>query len=272
MLAYVYAMLGHFGLLAPADAFPVAKAAGLRALEIDETLAGVHFSLGIVRLLYDWDWPGSLADIQKGLSLAPNDAAGHFAYGEWLTVMGRLEEAVAEMEHAHDLDPLSSPISANLAAGYSFVRKHDRALDQIRKTVELDPQFYASQALFAVLLARAGRYDEAFVEAHKCILLPGFELRGQTTLGVVCALAGREQEARKAAAEIESQPPADRLASGLAAIYSVLGDRDLAFKFLEESFKVRFSNLVFIRHAPELRNLRGDPRFISLLRRIGLPS
>lgn len=186
--------------------------------------------------------------------------------------MGRLEEAVAEMEHAHDLDPLSSPISANLAAGYSFVRKHDRALDQIRKTVELDPQFYASQALFAVLLARAGRYDEAFVEAHKCILLPGFELRGQTTLGVVCALAGREQEARKAAAEIESQPPADRLASGLAAIYSVLGDRDLAFKFLEESFKVRFSNLVFIRHAPELRNLRGDPRFISLLRRIGLPS
>ena len=160
-------MLGHFGALAPGDAFPKAKAAALRALEIDETFAGVHFSLGVVRLLYDWDFPGAEAEIQRGLQLAPNDANGHFAYGEWLTAMGRFEEAVVELERALDLDPLSSPIGANLASAYAFVRQYDRAFAQIRKTVELDPSFIAAQSLLAVLLSRAGYFEGAVAEVEK---------------------------------------------------------------------------------------------------------
>jgi serine/threonine protein kinase len=195
VLAYVYCMLGFFGALDPAGAFPKAKAAALRALEIDETFAGVHISLGVVRLLYDWDWPGAETEIQRGLQLAPNDASGHFAYGEWLTAMGRFEEAVVELERALDFDPLSSPISANLASAYSFVRQYDRALEQIRKTVELDPSFIPAQALFALLLARVGNFDDALAEVEKYLSLPLSDWRGRGLLGVVYAIGGRAEEA-----------------------------------------------------------------------------
>jgi serine/threonine protein kinase/Flp pilus assembly protein TadD len=271
VLAYVYSMLGHFGTLAPADAFPKAKAAALRALEIDETFAGVHFSLGVVRLLYDWDWSGAETEIQRGLQLAPNDAAGHFAYGEWLTAMGRFEEAIVELERALDLDPLSSPISANLASAYSFVSQYDRALEQIRKTVELDPSFFAAQALLALLLSRAGYFEDAVAEAQKCLSLPGYELRGKGTLGVVYAIGGRTEEAMKIAGELENQPQLRKLTSGLPHIYGALGNRDQALKWLEEAYEARVSNLVFVCQAPELKSLHGDPRFEELLRRIGLP-
>jgi TolB-like protein/Flp pilus assembly protein TadD len=272
VLAYVYCMLGHFGTLAPADAFPKAKAAALRALELDETFAGVYFSLGLVRLLYDWDLPGAETEIQRGLQLAPNDAAGHFAYGEWLTAMGRFEEAILELERALDLDPLSSPISANLAAAYSFVRQYDRALEQIRKTVELDPSFIAAQAVLALLLARAGNFDDAVAEVQKYLFLPGSDWRGTGLLGVVYAIAGRAEEAMRIAGELENQPQLRKLTSGLPHIYGALGDRDRALNWLEEAYHARVSNLVFICRAPELESLHGDPRFEELLRRIGLPA
>jgi len=272
LLAYVYSMLGHFGNLAPADAFPKAKAAALRALEIDETFASVHFSLGVVRLLYDWDWSGAETEIQRGLQLAPNDAGGHFAYGEWLTAMGRFEEAVVELERALDLDPLSSPIGANLASAYCFVHQYDRGLAQIRKTVELDPSFIAAQSLLALLLSRAGYFEGAIAEVQKFLSLPGSDLRGKTTLGLVYAITGRTEEARRIAGELENQPQLCRLTSGLPNIYGALGDQERTLQWLEEAYQARVSNLVFVCRAPELKTLHGNPRFQELVRRIGLPA
>jgi serine/threonine protein kinase/Tfp pilus assembly protein PilF len=272
LLAYVYSMLGHFGNLAPADAFPKAKAAALRALQIDETFASVHFSLGVVRLLYDWDWSGAEAEIQRGLQLAPNDANGHFAYGEWLTAMGRFEEAVVELERALDLDPLSSPIGANLASAYCFVHQYDRGLAQIRKTVELDPSFIAAQSLLALLLSRAGYFEGAIAEVQKFLSLPGSDLRGKTTLGLVYAITGRTEEARRIAGELENQPQLCRLTSGLPNIYGALGDQERTLQWLEEAYQARVSNLVFVCRAPELKTLHGNPRFQELVRRIGLPA
>jgi non-specific serine/threonine protein kinase len=271
LLAYVYCMLGHFGALPSRDAFPKAKGAVLRALELDRSLAGAHFSLAAVRLLYDWDFAGAKAAIQKGMSLAPNDASGHFAYGEWLTAMGRLDDAVEELRRALDLDPLSAPIGANLAAAYSFIGRYDQALEQIRKTIELDPSLGPVQALFAVLLARAGYYDEALTEARKCIALPGADLRGRTALALVYAIGGKQEEALKIAGEIEAQPHERKISSGLAYIYGALGCRHQALDRLEEAYQARVSNLVFIGQSPELRSLHAEPRFEDLLRRIGLP-
>jgi serine/threonine protein kinase/Flp pilus assembly protein TadD len=272
LLAYVYCMLGHFGALAAADAFPKAKAAALRALEIDETSAGAHFSLAVVHLLHDWDWSGAETEIQTGLQLAPNDAAGHFAYGEWLTAMGRFEDAIVELERALDLDPLSSPISANLASAYSFVRQYDRALEQIRKTIELDPSFVAAQTLLALLLARAGYFDDAVAEAQKCLSPDGSDWKCKTILGVVYAVAGRTEEAMRIAAELENLPQLRKFTSGLPHIYGALGDRDRALNWLEEAYQARVSNLVFVCRTPELESLQGDPRFEELLGRIGLPA
>jgi tetratricopeptide (TPR) repeat protein len=184
--------------------------------------------------------------------------------------MGRFEEAVVELERALDLDPLSSPISANLASAYSFVRQHDRALEQIRKTVELDPSFIAAQGLLAVMLSRAGYFDDAVAEAQKCLSLPGSDLRSKIFLGRVYAIAGRAEEAMRIAGELENQPQLRKLTSSLPYIYGALGDRDRALKWLEEAYQARVSNLVFICRAPEVESLHGDPRFEELLRRIGL--
>jgi TolB-like protein/Flp pilus assembly protein TadD len=271
LLGYVYSMLGYFGVLSPKDAFPRAKAAAIRALALDDANAAGHFTLGLVHFLYEWEWSGSETEIKRGLSLAPNDAAGQFLYGEWLVVMNRLDEALARIERALDLNPLSSAISVNLASVYYLTGQTDRALEQARKTIELDPSFVAGPAFFAVLLARLGRYEEAIAKARACQSMPGSDLRGRSTLAQVYAMAGRRAEALEIAGSLEAEPPIRKLNSNLPHIYGVLGLREKALGALEQQYEERVSSLLFARHAPELISVRDDPRFAELLCRIGLP-
>ncbi len=271
LLAYVYSMLGYFGVLPPKEAFPRAKAAAIRALELDDTIAAGHFSLGIVHFLYEWDWSAAETEIKRGLSLAPNDAAGQFLYGEWLLVMNRLDEALARIELAFDLNPLSSPISANLASAYYLTGQTDRALEQMRKTIELDPSFVPGPAFLAVLLARLGRYEEAIAKALACQSMPGSDLRGRSTLALVYAMAGRRAEALEIAASLEAEPQLRKLNANLPHIYGVLGLREKVLAALEQQYEERVSSLLFARRAPELTSLHDDPKFAELLCRIGLP-
>lgn len=170
-------MLGYFCVMSPKEAFPKTKTAAIRALELDDAIAAGHFSLGIVHFLYEWNWSAAETQIIRGLRLAPNDAAGHFLYGEWLVAMNRLNEALTRIQHALNLHPLSSPISANLASVYYLVGQTGRALEQMRQTKELDPSFIPGPAILAVLLARLGRYEEAISEALACKSMPGSDLR-----------------------------------------------------------------------------------------------
>jgi TolB-like protein/Flp pilus assembly protein TadD len=264
VLAYIYGMLGYAGALAPADAFPKSRAAALRALQIDETDVSAQVWLGLVKLFYDWDWQGAEIEIRRALYLGANDPASHFAHGVWLLAMGRCEESILEMKRAIELDPLSSPINAFTIAAYSGARQYDNALEQCRKTLELDPTFVAARAHLAALLVRLGRSEEAIAEAQK--------LRGKSALGRVYAIAGRTAEARTIAQELESQAKPASLASALPYIYAILGDRDRAFYWLEEAYLARVSELVFISQAADCDGLRGDPRFEDLLRRIGIPA
>lgn len=263
ILAYMYGMLGYAGVLPPADAFPKSRAAALRALEIDETDVNARVWLGLVLLFYDWDWQRAEIEIRIALDLGPNDPASHFAYAVWLLAVGRFDESILEMKQAIELDPLSSPINAFMIAAYSGARRYEHALEQCRKTLELDPTFVAARAHLATLLARLGRHDEAISEAEN--------LRGKSTLGRVYAIAGRIEEAREIAEELERQADPGKLATALPYIYAILGDRDRAFYWLEEAYRARVSELVFISHVPDCDGLRGDPRFEDLLRRIGFP-
>ena len=271
-LAYMYGMLGYSGVLAAADAYPQSRAAALRALEIDETDVSAHVWLGLVQLFYDWDWLGAENEIRTALDLGPNDSASHFAYGVWLLAAGRCEESILELRRALDLDPLSSPINAFMIAAYSGARRYDHALEQCRKTLELDPTFIPARAHRAALLARLGRQDEAILEAEEFYALTGADLRGKSALGRVYAIAGKSEAARKIAEELESQAKPADLASALPYIYAALGDRERAFYWLEEAYRGRVSELVFISHARDCDDLRGDPRFEDLLRRIGIPA
>ncbi len=271
LLAYAYCMLGYFGVVAPKDAFPKAKAAAITALELDDRSARSHFSLGMVQFLYEWDWTAAESAIKRGLNLTPNDPAGHFLYGELLIAMGCDGQALKHLELALDLNPLSSPIAVNLAGAYYLAGQTHRALEQAQRTEELDPSFIPASAFLAVLLARLGRHEEAIAEALKCISLPGSDLRGRSTLGFVYGLAGRSKEALDIAISLEAEPFLRRVNCSLPYIYGVLGLRDKALASLQEACEVRVSSLVFAHRAPELRCLYQEPRFAELLGRIGLP-
>jgi tetratricopeptide (TPR) repeat protein len=190
----------------------------------------------------------------------------------WLLATGRCEESILAMKKALELDPLSSPINAFTIAAFSGARQYEQALEQCRTTLELDPAFLVARAQRAGLLARLGRCEEAIEEAQKFYALTAADIRGKSTLGRVYAIAGRVEDARKIAEELESQARPSNLASGLPYIYAALGDRDRALYWLEEAYRARVSELVFISHAPDCDGLRGDPRFKDLLRRIGIPA
>src|SRR5262249_26691627 len=136
-----YSGLGLLGFLAPAETFPQAKAAALRALEIDGSLAESHSALGIVRLYYEWDWAGAEVALQRALEVNSKYAWGHAFWSEWLSIMGRSQEAIAEAQLGIELDPLSASLNFKLGQHLCDGRHYDRAIDQLHKTLELDPHF-----------------------------------------------------------------------------------------------------------------------------------
>jgi Tfp pilus assembly protein PilF len=140
-LADCYNMLGDYAFVLPHDSYPKAKAAAIKALEIDEHLAEAHNSLALVKLYYDWDFPAAEREFKRALELNPNYATAHQWYGEYLMVTGRFDESLAEMRRAQELDPLSPII--NTAVGYAFwhARRYDQAIEQLRKTLEMEPNF-----------------------------------------------------------------------------------------------------------------------------------
>jgi TolB-like protein len=182
VLAHMYGMLGYAGVLPPIDAFPRSRAAALRALEIDETDVNARVWLGLVMLFYDWDWQRAETEIRTAVNLGPNDPASHFASGVWLLAVGRFEESILEMKQAIELGSLSSPINAFMIAVYSGARQYEQALEQCRKTLELDPTFVAARAHLAALLARLGRYDEAIAEVQKFYAFTGGDVRDERTV------------------------------------------------------------------------------------------
>ncbi len=271
-LAYLFSAIGFFGSLPPMEAFPKAKAAAVRALEIDPSLANAHAVLAFVRLAYDWDWPGAEAECRRALELAPHLPGGHYAYSHWCVTQGRCEEATTEARRALDLDPLSLPYNFNLGAIYYYTRRYDAAIEQLQKTSELDPSFVAAHRVLAVLYARKGMSEEAMAEAEKALASSGANLSGKIALGMVSAVTGKQSEARRILEELEQEsgPPYFSRAVPCALIHTLLGERDQAFEWLDKACHERSPSLPYLRQTPDFDGLHGDPRFGNLLRRIGL--
>jgi serine/threonine protein kinase len=267
-IAYVYTMLGLLGAMRPADALPKARGAALKALERDDESGGAHVTLGIVRLLYEWDWSGARQELERALQIDPNNPYFRLCYGVWLNAMGRSQDAIGEMTAALDLDPLSSLISHNLASVYNRAGLEDQAIEQLLKTVELDPSFVASYGQLAVSYARKGMHDKAVELAEKFVALSGRDTRSRCFLSMVYAISGKREEAIACMEDVKKDAS---FHGGLAVIFASLGDREQAFEWLEKSYQERDAFLVFLPILPEFRNLHGDPRFADLLRRIGLP-
>lgn len=196
MLANSYSKLGSYGFLPPAEAFPKAKAAALKALEIDESLPEAHVSLALTLLVHDWDWSGAERECRRALALNPDYSLAHQVYGRCLGVKGRMDEALAEFRRSVELDPLSPASSFVLGSWLFFAREYDQAIEQLRKTLDLEPSMMRAEEYMAWACAHKGRYEEAFAECQKMSARSGGHSRSRAVLGYTYALAGKLDEAR----------------------------------------------------------------------------
>ena len=270
-ISHAYSVLGLSGSLAPAEAFPKARAAALKALEIDDSLAEAHTALGMVRLYYEWDWSGAEHALRRALELNPNYAYGHGNWSDWLIAMGRYEEAILEAQLGVELDPLSAGLIFRLGQKLCYRRDYDRALEQLQRALEFDPNFVWTHGLLAQVYAWKGMYED-LAACEKAANLCGDSLYSRTLRSLILAIAGKTDEAKTILNELKRHPTLDSIAIiYLAETYSVLGQKDEAFEFLEAAYKERVSLLMFLRNRPAFDNIRSDPRYADLLSRMGLP-
>lgn len=278
-LAYVgladsYLVLGSFGIatVAPKDAFPIAREALIRALEIDDTLAEAHASLAYTYGLYDWNWTAAEREFKRALELKPSYATAHHWYGFiYLASMGRLDEAVAQAQRGQELDPLALPVSSNIGLLLYLARRYDEALEQFRKNLEMDRTFVYTHWEMALTYEQCGRYEEAIAAFRKAIDLSGTSVLPRALLARTYALCGRKSEATALLDELTELSTQTYVSPyRIAAIYSALGDKDRAFKWLEHAYEGRDGWLIWAGVDPVVDSLRSDKRFIDLLNRLGL--
>jgi DNA-binding winged helix-turn-helix (wHTH) protein/TolB-like protein/Flp pilus assembly protein TadD len=271
-LADAYSTLGVLDDLAPNEIMPKARSAALKALELDDDLAEAHASLGYVKHRYEWDWAGAEREFRRAIELKPGYATAHQWFGWYLVSLGKTDEAVAEFQRAQELDPLSLYTNLTMGAPYFFSRQYERAAEQYRKVVEMNPDFWLAHFWLSRAYEREGRYDESLAELQKVLKNTGGNTTEVADRGYVYAVSGRAAEARAALAELQ-QVSQRRYVSpyGIAEDYAGLGRNDEAFEWMGKALKVRDNTLVLVGVDPRLDALRSDARFAQLVKGVGLP-
>ena len=281
-LADAYSVLPNYSQTPGKEAYPKAEAAALKALEIDDNLAEAHISLANIRVWHKW---GRVAEpeFKKGLQLDPNYSTGHQWYSIYLSVTGRPDEAISEMEKARELDPFSIIINTELGCPYLYSKQYDRAVEYFEKAVEMEPDFPFAHFALAEAYDRIGRYKEALSEHEKAVALGrregAIDLPGTDAPKAWYALTGPLQKAYRALGESDYwQKRLDstkRLydqgtvpASAVAGIYAILGENEQALTWLEKAFEESDDFLVFLNIQPQFEPLHSDPRFHTLVEKI----
>jgi serine/threonine protein kinase/Tfp pilus assembly protein PilF len=237
-LADCYSLLGWdlFGALPPREALPIAKAAALKALEIDDTLADAHNSLAWIQFAFDWNWPGAECGFKRALELNPGHATAHHWYAEYLLAMGRQEEAIAEIKQAQELDPLSLIISSVVGWVFYYARQYDQAIAQCLKTLEMAPDFSIGHWILGRVYEQQSQFEKAIAELEKAVALSTSSPFALGSLGHAYAVSGKTSEARKVLEEL-METSTRRYVSpySIATIYAGCGESDLAFRCLRSS-------------------------------------
>jgi serine/threonine protein kinase len=277
-LAYVgiaesYVLLGWNSFLPPKDAFPQGKAAAMTALQLDPDLGEAHTPLAAALWLHDWQWPEAQREFKRSLELNPTYPTANHWYAEYMLMMGRHAEAIARMKNSQDLDPLSLIINVAIGWAYYMARRYDEALEQLLRTVELDPNFPVTYWILGLLYRTTGRYDLAITAGEKGVSLSGGSPLMCAALAHSYAKAGRANEARQVLDDLTKLAKQKYVAPHfVAGIHIGLGENDRAVGYLEESYEERSHWLIYLRIDPSMDDLRDDPRFQNLLRRVGLPA
>jgi eukaryotic-like serine/threonine-protein kinase len=248
-----------------------AKAAAMKALQIDDSLAEAHVAVGNIKLLLDWDWASADKEYKRAIQLAPSLALAHNQYGMYLAAMGRLDEAVAAVQRALELEPLSPIINSDLAWYLLYGGKYDRAAEQFRKTLEIDTSYVSAHWGLGITYRQLGMFKEAINELNKALDLSGASPVISGHVGYTYAASGDAAAARKVLDELNQLSKRRYVSSvGVALIHTGLGDKDRAFEALQRAYDEHDFSLVFLKVAPWFQSLRTDNRFRDLLSRMSL--
>ena len=276
-LAYVgladsYILLGPNNLLPPKLVYPRAKAAALKALAIDDTLAEAHTSLAFSRLLYDWDWQEAEKGFQRAIELNPNYPTAHHWYAYTLTSLGRMDEAIREIKRAQELDPLSLIIHSDVAQILFFAGRYDEATEQCRRTLDLDPNFGPAYWYLGLLYEEKGMDKDAAAAFLKQASLAGRSPETAAALEKASRTRGMKGYWGKQLELWEKNPTPWRPSPfNWAVVYARAGNQEQALRHLEMAYQEHHPSMVFVNADPVFAKLRSDPRFAGLIRRMGLP-
>lgn len=271
-LADYYAQNSFWGFIPPKDSYPKAKAAVTRALELDEDIAEAHNTLAQIKLLFDWELISAEQEFKRAMALNVSCADVHSWYSLYLVITGRFEEAIAEVKRAIELDPLN--ITWNLALGWTYfnARRYDESIDQLKKTLELDPNHLYAQMELGWNYALIGMYAEAVEASNKAVSLsPPDDEMSLGSIGYVYAVSGKPNKARKILNQlIELRIRGYVDAYYIATIYAGLDEKERVFGWLNKAYDQRSPSPVFLKIEPFFESLRNDPRYMELLRKVGL--
>jgi len=265
-----YAQLADFNVLPAREVLPKVRSAAAKSLELDEAGAEAHTSLAWARF-HEWDWAGAEKEFKRAIELNPNYPTAHSWYGEYLMVKGRFDEALAEMNRAAELNPMSPPL--NLALGYRFYYAHQypAAIEQIQKTLAMDPAFVPAHLFLGRAYEQKGAYPDAIAEMRKALELSEGDTNELAALGRAFAVGHQPEEAKKILDQLKERSQQTYVQPGLiAAIHIALGDQNQAFDWLQKAYEDRSAGLLYLKIDPAFDSLGSDPRFIDLLRRVGL--
>jgi TolB-like protein/DNA-binding winged helix-turn-helix (wHTH) protein/Tfp pilus assembly protein PilF len=271
-LADTYALLGdwQYAVMTPKEALPKAKAAAIKALELDSELGEAHNSLAFVLDGFDWDLDSGGKEFRRAIALNPGYATAHHWYAWHLSLLGRYDEAITEMRKAENLDPLSLIINADLAELLVLAHFYDESIRQSRKTIEMDPNFGLAHHQLGQAYLQKQMNDEAVAELKKAVQLSENSPTCIAGLARAYVASGKQSEAIRLLKDLKNRSrPGFSLATEISMIYVSLRDRDQAMNWLEKAYEERFNPGVLLR--PGFDPLRSDPRFQALARRTGLP-
>lgn len=272
-IAETYGSMPAYPYLSPKEAFPQAKAAAQQALEIDPTLAEAHTFLAYCLVIYDWNWPEAERSFKRAIELDPNNSAARFRYGQvYLAPLGRVDEAVAEIKRGLDLEPLDVNMGATLAWTYFVAEQNDQALEQARRTYEIEPGHPIGRWMLSQAYIYKGMYREAISLNEQWLQSDPTNQFAIRDAGIAYAKAGRPDKAQEMISKFREIGKTEYVpACRIASIYGALADKDKAFDELQKAFEVRDWELYRSNVDPYFSSLRDDPRFKEMLKRLNLP-